>query len=75
MDASGDKESFSALKKTYKVNALNNDKPVIRFYPNRIKGDLKHQASFGIMFDNSKKENAKIIEEILGSYEHDVRDV
>jgi hypothetical protein len=75
MDASGEKESFSALKKTYKVNALNTGKPVIRFYPNQIKGDMKHQASFGILFDSTKKENAKIIEEILGSYEHDVKSV
>lgn len=75
MDASGDKEGFSDFKKAYKVNSLNTGKPVIRFYPNNIKGDMKHQASFGILFDSAKKENAKIIEEILGSYEHDVKSV
>ena len=75
MDASGEGGSFSELKKEYKVGALNPGKPVIRFYPNEIKGELKHQASFGILFDNTKKENKRIIDEILGSFEHDVRAV
>jgi len=51
IDASGESGSFSELKKEYKVAALGEGKPVIRFYPNEIKGDLKRQASFGILFD------------------------
>ena len=41
MDSSGESGSFSELKKEYKVAALNAGKPVIRFYPNEIKGELK----------------------------------
>jgi len=63
------------MKKLYKVNALSTGKPVIRFYPNQVKGDMKHQASFGILFDATKKENSKIIEEIQSSFEHEVRAV
>lgn len=42
MDASGESGNFSELKKEYKVGSLNVGKPVIRFYPNEIKGQLKH---------------------------------
>lgn len=38
---SGESGNFADLKKEYKVSALSAGKPVIRFYPNEIKGDLK----------------------------------
>jgi hypothetical protein len=41
IDASGESGNFADLKKEYKVAALNAGKPVIRFYPNEIKGELK----------------------------------
>ena len=73
IDANAD--DFSQLKKDYKAGSLAAGKPVIRFYPNELKGELKNQASFGILFDATKKENAKILEEIQGSFEHNVREV
>lgn len=41
MDSSGENGNFAELKKEYKVGALAAGKPVIRFYPNEIKGNLK----------------------------------
>lgn len=41
MDSSGENGNFAELKKEYKVGALAAGKPVIRFYPNEIKGSLK----------------------------------
>lgn len=57
-------DDFSQIKKEYKAGSLAAGKPVIRFYPNEVKGELKNQASFGILFDATQKENAKIMEEI-----------
>jgi hypothetical protein len=44
-------DDFSQIKKEYKAGSLAAGKPVIRFYPNEVKGELKNQASFGILFD------------------------
>jgi hypothetical protein len=35
-------EGFTKLKKEFKAGTLNEGKPVIRFYPNELKGDLKN---------------------------------
>ena len=48
-------ENISAIKKEYRVNEFAKGKPQLRYYPNKMKGDVKAAASFVIYFDIEEK--------------------
>ena len=65
-------EELAAVKKDHRLKDLKAGRPLLRYYPNRMKGDVKNAASFSIKFDLDEKDLQPIYEEIHTSFEHEV---
>jgi len=68
-------EELAALKKQYKIKDLKENRPVLRFYPNEVSGDMKRKASIGIPFDRKSSDLGSILEDIDSSFESNIRDL
>jgi hypothetical protein len=68
-------DDFKAMVRKYKLSNINEEKPVMRFYPNGALGDDKSLASESIPFDKDSKDLKPIYEEISSGLQHDIQDV
>jgi len=65
-------EEFKDLKKRYKLNKLDVDKPEMKFFPNDLTGDEKMSKMMDIPFDKGSKNLKDINDEIASGMKHEI---